>query len=44
MSASRHRLLSSTGELVQVFEPTLTPLQLEVLELLGVPAAAYTGA
>ncbi len=42
--ASRHRLLSSTGELVQVFEPTLTPLQLEVLELLGVPAAAYTGA
>ena len=42
--ASLHRLLSSTGELVQVFEPTLTPLQLEVLELLGVPAAAYTGA
>ena len=33
---SRHRLMSG-GEVVQVFDPELTPLQLQVLELLGVP-------
>jgi transposase len=38
---ARHRLMSN-GELIQVFEPTLTSLQLEVLELLGIPPAAYT--
>jgi len=40
---ARHRLLSN-GELVQVFEPTLTPLQVQVLELLGISPAAYTSA
>ena len=40
---ARHRLLSN-GELVQVFEPTLTPLQLEVLDLLGISPAAYARA
>ncbi|MHB1975266.1 MAG: hypothetical protein ACYCR4_13450 [Acidimicrobiales bacterium] len=29
------------GEVVQVFDPELTPLQLQVLELLHVPEAAY---
>ena len=38
--ASRHRLLSD-GEVVQVFEPELTSLQRQVLELLGVPETAY---
>jgi len=36
----RHHLVSD-GELIQVFEPQLEPLQLKVLELLHVPAAAY---
>ncbi len=38
--ATRHRLLHD-GEHVQVFEPQLTPLQRQVLDLLGVPEAAY---
>jgi hypothetical protein len=37
---SRHRL-TQNGRVVQVFEPTLTPLQEQVLTLLGVPTAAY---
>ena len=37
----RHHLVND-GELVQIFEPQLEPLQLKVLELLHVPAAAYT--
>ena len=39
----RHRLLSD-GEVVQVFEPDLTALQVQVLNLLHVPAAVYTSA
>lgn len=41
----RHRLLSDDN-VVQVFEPDLTPLQRQVLELLDVPATIYnqTGA
>ena len=39
----RHRLMSG-NDVVQVFEPQLTPLQLKVLELLHVPASAYTSA
>jgi hypothetical protein len=38
----RHELLSE-GEVVQSFEPQLTPLQRQVLELLNVPASVYTG-
>ena len=30
------------NEVVQVFEPELTPLQHKVLDLLHVPAAVYT--
>ena len=41
-AASRHHLISN-GRVVQTFPPELTPLQLQVLELLGVPASAYTG-
>lgn len=39
----RHHL-TSEGEVVQTFEPQLTPLQQQVLELLHVPASVYTGA
>jgi transposase len=39
--AARHRLLGRSGELVQVFEPELSELQLKVLGLLGVPEGAY---
>jgi transposase len=40
---ARHHLISR-GNLVQVFEPTLTPLQHQALELLGVPTRDYTSA
>ncbi|MDQ3575657.1 MAG: IS1634 family transposase [Actinomycetota bacterium] len=40
---ARHHLISQ-GRVVQVFEPTLTALQHQVLDLLGIPAATYTGA
>jgi len=40
-SRERHTLLAG-DELVQVFSPELSPLQLQVLDLLGVPATAYT--
>jgi hypothetical protein len=39
---ARHELRDSTGALVEVFEPELTNLQLQILELLGVPATGYT--
>ena len=39
---SRHRLYRD-DDLVQVFPPHLTPLQTQVLDLLGVPADAYAG-
>ena len=39
---ARHELRDSTGALVQVFEPRLTELQLKILDLLEVPATAYT--
>lgn len=37
---SRHRL-TRQGRVVQVFEPTLTPIQEQVLKLLGIPASVY---
>ena len=40
-SRERHTLFAG-GELLQVFPPQLSPLQLQVLDLLGVPATAYT--
>jgi transposase len=40
---TRHEL-HRNGELVQTFEPELTPLQRQVLDLLGVPATSYTNA
>ena len=36
--------LTRRGQVVQVFEPELSPLQLQVLDLLHVPTAAYTSA
>ncbi len=38
----RHELYDHAGILVQAFEPALTPLQLKILELLDIPASAYT--
>lgn len=38
---ARHHLITQ-GHLVQIFEPTLTPLQHQVLDLLDIPPAAYT--
>jgi hypothetical protein len=40
---ARHHLIDH-GRVAQTFEPTLTPLQHQVLDLLGVPAGAYTSA
>ncbi|HYO85392.1 MAG TPA: IS1634 family transposase [Dermatophilaceae bacterium] len=37
---TRHEL-HHDGQLVQTFEPELTPLQKQILDLLGVPATAY---
>lgn len=39
----RHHLISGE-EVVQIFEPDLTPLQENVLNLLHVPATVYTSA
>jgi hypothetical protein len=38
---TRHEL-HRDGHLVQTFEVQLTPLQQQILDLLGVPATAYT--
>ena len=38
----RHELYDQAGALVQIFRPELTPLQLKILELLDIPATAYT--
>lgn len=38
---ARHHLISN-NRIVQVFEPTLTPLQHQVLDLLAIPTATYT--
>jgi len=35
---SRHHLTDHNGRVIQIFEPTLTPLQHQVLELLDIPA------
>jgi len=40
---SRHHL-TDQGRVIQVFEPTLTPLQQQVLDLLAIPASTYTNA
>ncbi|MGH3199222.1 MAG: IS1634 family transposase [Mycobacterium sp.] len=39
----RHHLISD-GNIVQTFEPALTPLQQQVLNLLHIPASVYTAA
>lgn len=40
---ARHHLYQD-GELVQIFHPTLTPLQQQVLDLLDIPTSVYTAA
>lgn len=32
----------SAARVLEIFEPEMTPLQLQVLDLLGIPASAYT--
>jgi len=39
----RHQLISQ-DQIVQTFEPQLTPLQQQVLDLLHIPASVYTSA
>ncbi len=43
-SVARHHLLDHQGHVVQTFEPALTPLQHQVLDLLAIPAHTYTSA
>ncbi|NNN09832.1 MAG: IS1634 family transposase [Acidimicrobiaceae bacterium] len=38
---ARHVLRDADGTIVKIYEPTLTPLQFQVLELLGIPASVY---
>jgi transposase len=38
---ARHHLTNRDGHTVQVFEPQLTSLQRQILDLLSIPAAAY---
>jgi hypothetical protein len=38
---ARHELLAPDGTHIQTFRPQLTPLQQQVLNLLGIPASAY---
>ena len=42
-SVQRHQLLRGE-ELVQIFQPELSPLQRQVLQLLGIPETVYTAA
>lgn len=37
----RHQLVNEHGEIVQTFQPQLSPLQQQVLELLHIPASVY---
>lgn len=37
----RHQLANEHGEIVQTFQPELTPLQQQVLDLLHIPASVY---
>jgi len=38
---TRHHLTNHNGRAIQIFEPTLTPLQQQVLELLDIPTTSY---
>jgi hypothetical protein len=38
---ARHHLIDQQGQIVQTFQPELDPLQRLVLDLLGIPEAAY---
>jgi transposase len=39
---ARHHLTDRTDRVVETFEPALTPLQHQILDLLGIPADTYT--
>jgi transposase len=41
---ARHHLIDQHGRPVQIFQPELTPLQAQVLDLLGIPKTAYLSA
>ena len=38
---ARHVLRDADGTIVKIYQPTLTPLQIQVLELLGIPVSVY---
>ena len=38
---ARHVLRDASGNVVKIYEPTLTPLQLQVLELFAIPVSVY---
>ena len=38
----RHQLINDDDQIVQTFQPELTDLQLQVLDLLRIPASVYT--
>lgn len=40
---ARHHLTDKTGHTVQIFEPTLTPLQQQILDLLHIQPTVYAG-
>ncbi|MGH3448806.1 MAG: hypothetical protein ACRDQA_09580 [Nocardioidaceae bacterium] len=40
---ARHRLTNADGAHLKTFQPQLTELQTLVLDLLDIPASAYTG-
>ena len=39
---ARHQLINHDGQIVQTFQPRLTDLQQQVLDLLHIPAGVYT--
>lgn len=41
-NVARHHLTDKTGDVVQIFEAALTPLQQQILDLLDIPPNAYT--
>ena len=39
---TRHQLINTDDQIVQTFQPQLTPLQQQVLDLLHIPASIYS--
>jgi hypothetical protein len=39
---ARHQLINTDDQIVQTFQPQLTDLQQQILDLLHIPASIYT--